>query len=264
MEPRRRMEELMSHFTSVLLAGGLALAAQPVAAQSIIRPGDAVEGQLSRADRLLDDGSFYDCFNLQAPAGERVQITLRSGDFDAYLAVVQGADCPAGGDVGGDDDGAGGTDSRAEVTIGPGGYSIRANSLNAGETGRYTLTVERLAARPAPEPVALGRGQAQRFGSLGEGDAIAADGSFFDCYSFDVSRGQTRRIRLMSQDFDAFLSLHEGGRCDAEIDTDDDGLGMGTDALIERTFDRNGRYSIRANSLSPGETGRYRLVLEDR
>ena len=91
---------------------------------------------------------------------------------------------------------------------------------------------------------------------------MAADDSLFDCYSFDVGAGETRRIRLMSPEFDAYLSLHEGGGCDAEIASDDDGLGEGTDAMIERTFPRGGRYSIRANSLSAGETGRYRLVLD--
>ncbi len=252
----------MYRFTSALLAGGLVLAAMPVAAQSVIRPGDSLQGVLSRTDRTLEDGSFYDCFNLQARGGEQVEITLRSNDFDAWLAVARGADCPVGGEAETDDDGAGGTDSRVRITLGAGPWSIRANSLSEGETGRYTLSVATLAPPPAPRPDHLGRGQAQRFGQLAEGDAVAADDSLFDCYSFDVGAGETRRIRLMSPEFDAYLSLHEGGGCDAEIASDDDGLGEGTDAMIERTFPRGGRYSIRANSLSAGETGRYRLVLD--
>lgn len=252
----------MYRFTGALLAGGLILAGTPVSAQSVIRPGDSIQGSLSRSDRTLDDGSSYDCFNLQAGPGERLEVTLRSNEFDAYLAVVRGADCPVGGEAETDDDGAGGTDSRVAITLGAGPWSVRANSLSEGETGRYTLSVATLAAPPTPQPDHLGRGQAQRFGQLAEGDAVAADDSLFDCYSFDVGAGERRRIRLMSQDFDAYLSLHEGVGCDSEIESDDDGLGEGTDALIEWTFRRAGRYSIRANSLSAGETGRYRLVLE--
>lgn len=252
----------MKRFTGVLLAGGLLVAALPAAAQSTIRPGDSVQGSLSSSDPSLDDGSHYDCFNLQARAGERIAVTLRSNDFDAYLGVVEGRNCPSGGTSETDDDGAGGTDSRLQMTLGSGPYSIRANSLSDGEVGRYTLTVEGLAAVRMPDPVYLGRASSQRFGDLAAGDAIAADESYFDCYTFDIRAGQTIGIGLTSQDFDAFLSLHDGGRCDSEIQSDDDSLGSGTDAYIEHTFDRSGRYSIRANSLGSGETGRYGLVLE--
>ena len=148
------------------------------------------------------------------------------------------------------------------MTLGSGRYSIRANSLNEGETGRYTLAVETLAAVSTAEAIYLGRASTQRFGDLTRDDAVAGDDSLYDCYAFDVRAGQTAGIGMTSQDFDAYLSLHEGGACDSEISSDDDSLGDGTDAYIEHTFDRGGRYSIRANSLMSGETGRYGLVLE--
>lgn len=252
----------MKRFTGVLLAGGLLVAALPAAAQSTIRPGDSAQGSLSSSDPSLDDGSHYDCFNLQARAGERIAITLRSNDFDAYLSVLEGANCTNAVAVETDDDSAGGTDSRVQMTLGSGRYSIRANSLNEGETGRYTLAVETLAAVSTAEAIYLGRASTQRFGDLTRDDAVAGDDSLYDCYAFDVRAGQTAGIGMTSQDFDAYLSLHEGGACDSEISSDDDSLGDGTDAYIEHTFDRGGRYSIRANSLMSGETGRYGLVLE--
>ncbi|WP_183251544.1 hypothetical protein [Brevundimonas basaltis] len=72
----------MYRFTGALLAGSLLLAAAPAAAQSVIRPGDSVQGFLGRLDRTLDDGSSYDCFNLQARAGNQIEITLRSNEFE--------------------------------------------------------------------------------------------------------------------------------------------------------------------------------------
>lgn len=252
----------MKLFTGVLIAGALFAAALPAAAQSTIRPGDSLRGSLSSSDPSLEDGSRYDCFNLQAGAGERIGVTLRSGDFDAYLAVVEGRNCPSNATAETDDDGAGGTDARVQMTLGAGPYSIRANSLAEGETGGYTLAVERLAAVRIPDPVYLGRASTQRVGDLTTDDPTADDDSFYDCYAFDVRAGQTAGIGMTSEDFDAFLSLHEGGACDSEISSDDDGLGEGTDAYIEHAFDRTGRYSIRANSLISGETGRYGLVLE--
>lgn len=252
----------MKRFTSVLLAGGLLVTALPAAAQSTIRAGDSVQGSLSSSDPSLEDGSHYDCFNLQARAGERIGITLRSNDFDAYLAVVEGRNCSSEASVETDDDSAGGTDSRVQMTLGSGPYSIRANSLSEGEVGRYTLAVEGLAAVRPVDPIYLGRASGQWFGDLAAGDALADDESWFDCYAFDARSGQTVGIGLTSQDFDAYLSLHEGGTCDAEIVSDDDGLGDGTDAYIEHVIERSGRYSIRANSFTSGETGRYALVLE--
>ena len=127
----------MKRFTGVLVAGGLLVTAAPAAAQSTIRPGDSAQGALGASDRSLEDGSYYDCFTLQARAGERISVTLRSNDFDAYLAVVEGRNCSPEASSETDDDGAGGTDSRVEMTLGSGPYSIRANSLNEGEVGRF-------------------------------------------------------------------------------------------------------------------------------
>lgn len=251
----------MKRFSGVLLASGLVLAALPAAAQSGIRPGGSVQGFLNASDRELDDGSYFECVSLRAEAGQRVAITLRSDDFDAFLAVVQGRDCSADETVETDDDGAGGTDSLVQMTLGSGPYSIRVNTLSSGESGAYTLSVTAAAVGPRVRPVLLSAPDSL-WGYLTEGDAIAADDSLYDCYAFDARAGQTADISMMSEAFDAYLSLHEGEMCDAQIDSDDDGLGDGTDALIQHRFDRSGRYSFRANSLVDGETGAYRLELE--
>ena len=251
----------MKRFTGALVAGGVLMAALPAAAQSVIRPGETVGGSLTASDRRLDDGSSYDCFRLQAAAGERISVTLRSNAFDAYLAVVEGRDCATGDSVETDDDGGGGTDSLIRVTLGAGPYSIRANSLTEGEAGAYTLSVEALASLPSVRPLLIGASEMLE-GDLAEGDAIADDDSFFDCYAFDARAGQTATIAMLSEEFDAYLSLHEGEMCDSQIDSNDDGFDDGTDALIEHRFERTGRYSFRANSLGSGDTGAYGLVFE--
>jgi len=253
----------MKRFSSVLLASGLLLAALPAAAQSTIRTGGSVQGVLSANDRVLDDDSYYECVSLRAEAGQRVEVTLRSSDFDAYLAVVQGRDCASGESIETDDDGAGGTDSRVELTLGSGPYSIRVNTLGGGETGSYTLSVAALGAQSRVRPILIGASE-MLDGELASGDAVASDDSLFDCYAFDARAGQTASIAMLSEDFDAYLSLHEGEMCDSEITSDDDGLGDGTDAWIEHRFNRGGRYSFRANSLGSGETGVYGLVFEVR
>ena len=228
----------MKRFTGALVAGGVLMAALPAAAQSVIRPGETVGGSLTASDRRLDDGSSYDCFRLQAAAGERISVTLRSNAFDAYLAVVEGRDCATGDSVETDDDGGGGTDSLIRVTLGGGPSSL-----------------------PSVRPLLIGASEMLE-GDLAEGDAIADDDSFFDCYAFDARAGQTATIAMLSEEFDAYLSLHAGEMCDSQIDSNDDGFDDGTDALIEHRFERTGRYSFRANSLGSGDTGAYGLVFE--
>lgn len=133
----------MKQFTGLLLASGILLAASSTAAQSVIRPGDRVRGSLGESDRTLADGSRYDCFNLRAGAGERISITLRSGEFDAFLSVMEGANCANPVATETDDDSGGGSDARLEMTLGSGPYSFRANAYRAGQGGAYELVVER-------------------------------------------------------------------------------------------------------------------------
>ncbi|HEX2092004.1 MAG TPA: hypothetical protein VHG28_06355, partial [Longimicrobiaceae bacterium] len=114
-----------------LLLGAALLAVAPglAAAQRTISVGQTVSGRLEASDPTLSDNSYYDEYVYTARAGERLTITLRSSDFDAYLnwgrrngSTFESVDT--------DDDGAGGTDSQLQVTVGSAGtYVIRANSL---------------------------------------------------------------------------------------------------------------------------------------
>ncbi len=95
-------------------------------------------GTLVAGDEVAPDGSWYDEYPVQLSSGGRFIATLRSTDFDAYLIVV----APSGATMS-DDDGGGGTDSRIERTVDESGtWLIRANTLRAGQTGAYTLTIE--------------------------------------------------------------------------------------------------------------------------
>ena len=96
-------------------------------------------GRLEAGDLVATDNSFYDTYQFSANAGERVVITLRSADFDAYLQVYSPSQMQTR-----DDDSGGGHDSRVELNVAePGTWTVWANSLSAGETGAYTLTIER-------------------------------------------------------------------------------------------------------------------------
>jgi hypothetical protein len=123
--------------------GGGASAKGSSSGARTITIGQTVSSELSSSDQKLDDDSFYEAWTLEGRAGESITITLRSSAFDAYLQVRD-----ASGEVitTDDDTGAGakGTDSQITLVIPAGGrIVIVANTLEAGETGAYTLSVVR-------------------------------------------------------------------------------------------------------------------------
>jgi hypothetical protein len=250
--------------TSLLLGALLAGTALPAAAQGTIRPGQTVRGELSSTDPVLADDTHYDTWRFRGQTGHVYAVTLRSDDFDAYLAVGTrvGGDCE---DCESDDDGAGDTNSRVEFRAGNGTYEIRANSLVGGETGAYTLTLEDLGEgeeEPRPDGDAsitpIRPGPAVQ-GELTEDDAQAEDDSYYDLYVYQGHAGEDVTISLSSQDFDTFLVVGRivAGEFEA-LDTNDDGP-AGTDSFLRLTLPADGDYVIRANSLSGGETGAYTL-----
>lgn len=260
---------LWSALPLALLAGGEA------AAQNTIRLGQTVTGRLDSGDSTLDDDSYYEIWRFRGQAGDRVTVTLRSDDFDAYLAfgARAGDDCE---DCSTDDDGGGGTDSRITTTLPRSGeYEIRVNTLSEGETGDYALTVEEARAgerdngheigEGSEDPVrvtgALRLGQAVS-GLLEESDPKLADESFADYWTFRGAAGERVVITMESDEFDTFLAFGRASGTEFEsIDSNDDGED-GTNSRLEVTIPASGEYLVRANSLAGGETGAYRLRVE--
>lgn len=105
-----------------------------------IRVGQTVSGRLDGDSPRLGDGSPYADRVLTVASAQRLRVTMRSAQFDAYLGVGVG-----GAALVTDDDGAGGTDARVEIDV-PAGATvlIRANALSRGMEGVYTLHVERI------------------------------------------------------------------------------------------------------------------------
>jgi hypothetical protein len=102
-------------------------------------PTATITGTLEEGDPAREDGSYYEGWGIEVAEGDHLVITLASPDFDAYLSFVSPTSRTFD-----DDDGAGNTDSRIDVVIDePGRWTVVANTLRAGDSGGYTLTVER-------------------------------------------------------------------------------------------------------------------------
>ena len=251
-------------FLKPVVAAALPLAfiAVPAAAQvAPIGPGQTVNGRLDTGDAQLDDDSYFDLYEYRGQPGEAIVVTLRSSDFDAYLqgGPASGADVTVEDS---DDDGAGGTDARLSVTLGPSGlYRIRANSYGTGETGAYTLSLQSENASSSGGANVVSAGQTVA-GRLDPSDPQLADDSYYDTYYYDGSAGERLLITLTSPDFDTFLRWGQGaGAAFEAFLTDDDGAGN-TNSQLEVALSESGRYVIRANSYAGDETGSYTLSVE--
>lgn len=95
------------------------------------------------------DGTYMDIWTFQGTIGQTVSIAMRSESFDSYLYLAN----PSGGIILGDDNSAGGLDSRIEFTLTETGeWGIIANQLyEAG--GPYELSLECSASIECPAQV---------------------------------------------------------------------------------------------------------------
>jgi hypothetical protein len=100
-------------------------------------------------------------------------------------------------------------------------------------------------------------------GKLEAGDPTLEDGAPYDDYTVRLAAGQRLEAVLRAADFDAFLELYDrpGGEV---IDSDDDGLGEGTDSRLRFAAPADGDYVLRVRPLSGEAGGDYRLSLAER
>ena len=131
---------------------------EPPRRDGYVEAGRPVRARLTSSDPTLDNGAAFHLYTYAGRRAERVTITLRSLDFDAYLVMgTRGGRHGIGTVLARDDDGAGGRDARIQhVLPDDGEYVIRVNALLPA-TGGYTLEVESdlqgdLGNRPRPRP----------------------------------------------------------------------------------------------------------------
>jgi hypothetical protein len=234
-------------------------------ATQAITPGQPVTGQIADTDNVSDeDDAFYDAYTFTGRAGQRIAITLESGDFDTFLRVGR-MEQGAFEELESDDDGAAGegTNSMLRMTLEEDGqYVIRVSPLNEG-TGAYTLRLEERAAPRGPQPAQPLQAGVRAQGVLDEDDAVLeADNSYYDLWSYQGREGEALKIQMMSDDFDTYVAIGRmvNGAWE-EVASMDDG-GEGTNTLLEVTLPATGEYLIRANSFGAEETGNYTLLLE--
>lgn len=238
----------------VVASNNVAGNAPPVAPQQFA-------GELAQGDSQLQSGEFTDTYPLQGVAGQQVEISLSSDQFDTYLALSG-----PGVQEYNDDDAANNTrNSRLVATLPANGqYTIHVTSYQPGEVGAYQLNVRPAQATTASD--ALAGGGAQSFaagqtmnGELAAGDTTLTSGEFIDTLRFQGTAGQRVVIDMRSTALDPYLILLAPSGAQED---NDDVSANDRNARIETTLAETGEYRIGATTYQPGETGAYVVTLQ--
>lgn len=248
--------------TLVLSALALALwPTAPLAAQTALTPGRIATGTISSTDSVMGDGSNFDEWRFTAKARRRYKILLRSDAFDAFLALGKGRGS-AWDQISTDDDGGGNSDAQLMfVAPADGEYIVRANTLNSGQRGEYTLALTDEGEVPPLRAAPIQAGQAIS-GRLESKDAVTDEGKPVDYYKFTTKVNRRYAATMLSTEFDAMLESGTGASgAWVKVRDDDDGAG-GTNARLEWVAREVGEVWLAARGLG-ADSGRYTLLLED-
>jgi hypothetical protein len=219
--------------------------------------GDEVfMGTLADGDAQLTGGEYYDVHELHGRAGDRIEISLTSTDFDPYV-ILSGH----GLTLENDDSGDGSLNSALSATLPADGvYSVLVTSYAAGETGAWELRITPSAGiggATSADAGALTPGET-RTGRLELGDGSDAFGRFFDVYRYESPGGERLVVDLESDAFDTVLTL----RSPSGIEESNDDRGDGTlHSRVSIPSAAAGTWTITATSYSAGAGGEYRLTL---
>lgn len=232
----------------------------------LLVPGVRVAGTLasSPSGRV---GTAEGDWRYVAREGETLTLDMRSSEFDPFLTLYSVG--PQGiTRVAQNDNYGGGLNARIVYRVpADGEYVARAERRQPGRSGTYTVSLRSsgrlpwLTGRGASSGALLANTTVR--GELDGSDPKMRDGTPYDLWTYVGRAGETIRITLRSDDFDAFLSIGTvSNGVFTAIESADDGAG-GTDSRIDITLPFAGEYAIRANSLAPRRpTGDYVLRLD--
>lgn len=106
-------------------------------------------GELDDSDLVLEDGSYTDVYTFEAKAGETITAQMKSDEFNSFLALVHITENENGEQEStniavNDDQQAGSRNAEIIATLSENGtYLLFAVSKDRGESGNYTLQVEK-------------------------------------------------------------------------------------------------------------------------
>lgn len=231
-------------------------------AQRTINVGQTLSGALTAEDPKSEDQSAYDDFSLRLNAGQSVEIMMSSSAFDSFLLLGTGTGSAFSSSAT-DDDSGGGQDARIRFTANEAGlYTVRANALNAGMTGPYSLRVSAYTAPPTPTatPITIG---STVTGTLRDGGGRLEDGDkLYAIYTFTGKKGDRIALSTTSTAFDSMVDLGRTSNGAFESIASDDDSGGDNNARLLHVLPEDGEYTVRVIGFDKNAAGDYSLKFE--
>ncbi len=210
---------------------------------------ESFSGQLRQGDQRLQEGQYYDVYEINLSKGQEVTFELSSSEFDTYL-VVTGPNQ----EVYFNDDAEENVDGYVSTLTLPitqtGTYLVGVSSYAEGETGSYNVGI-------VPENGTYDETVA---GALEQNDKKYQSGQFFDPYEHSFEKGQEVTITLSTTDFDGYLIVTSPSGEEFVNDDFENQFGL---ARVDFVAKESGVYSISATSYEANEAGNYQLSVSD-
>ncbi len=208
---------------------------------------ETFSGELVGGDEVLDDGQFFDVYELELIQGQEVTFELSSVDFDTHLSVF------APDDYGYLNEDATikveGYLSKLTIPITTTGtWLIGVSSYAAGETGNYEVGV-----------IKKDNVYNEVFSeTLTDGDGTYETGEFVDSFEYSFEAGQKASVVLSSWEFDSYLVVTAPSGENFANDDFENQFGM---ARVDFDVTESGVYTISATTYEAGEKGPYQLAI---
>ena len=247
---------------------GLPAPSDPCVADLGTLSADVTEGGewTDECDSANREGSYARYYTFVLSDASVVRLDLNS-DENAYLFLLRGAGADGIDVTHNDDIDVDNSDSRIEIHLAAGSYTVEATTLAAAVTGEFTLTVTE------PTPAAL-HDCATDLGTLSadvteegewtdECDSANRDDSYARYYTFSLEEAAEVQLDLMSE-VDTYMFLLEGAGSDGEVEEENDDIDYGVilDSRIGPVTLDAGTYTVEATTYSAGETGDFTLAID--
>jgi hypothetical protein len=207
-------------------------------------------GTLASGDETLDNGEYFDIFEVELIKGQEVTFELSSKDFDTHLTVL------APDDYGYSNEDAtvkvDGYLSRLTLPITTTGtWLIGVSSYAAGETGNYEVGVIKTD----------GVYNEVFSDTLADGDSTYETGELVDSFEYTFEAGQKATVVLSSSEFDSYLVVTSPSGENFVNDDYESQFGL---ARVDFDVTESGTYTISATTYEVGEKGAYQVAISTR
>ncbi|MBN1837278.1 MAG: hypothetical protein JW820_15595 [Spirochaetales bacterium] len=202
------------------------------------------EGTLEAGDPVSIKGEHYDTYTLRVQADQRLLVSLRSDEFDSYLALK----LPQG-TIETNDDYLAETESRIDTIVdGSGVCQLYATSFQGGETGGYALKVF-VGGRAAVRELS---------GFLDAADEELEEYGYFEEHPLYLEAGEHIVVEMSSEELDTVLIVTGPG---GFYQLNDDYNDLTTRSRLDLFAEQAGDYRILAGSFEAGFEGAYALKI---